>query len=105
MPKMPSTVANFRQNRGAVVGWKKSGGGRQSGRRKALRTRLRSVDAARDKRDKFRSEAGYGAPISTQVEDGWCDRLGVVGGNQCVPGLRHTQEKLESAMSKTALNP
>ena len=38
MPKKPRRVANFRRNRGAVGGWRKSGGGRQSRSREALRS-------------------------------------------------------------------
>ena len=38
MPKKPRMVANFRRNRKVVVGFRKSGGGRQSRSRKALRS-------------------------------------------------------------------
>ena len=38
MPKKPSTVANFRRKRGALDGWRKSGGGWQSRSRKAQRS-------------------------------------------------------------------
>ena len=38
MLKKPRRVANYKRNRGAVGGWRKPGGGRQSRRRKALRS-------------------------------------------------------------------